>query len=123
MNVRNSFVHITEPSEPLNLNVTSETDGIVKIVWDPPAEPNGPLNGYIVSWKCSPAETFTSITNETMATIEGKVVLVLVHDASGNSFLFTKYVFITRLSRLISRLQSSLMYLDLRLACPFPSVI
>lgn len=55
------------PSEPENLRITGATTNIIRIVWDPPKQPNGAIKSYFVY----NGETLVDQTADLTTTITG----------------------------------------------------
>lgn len=68
----NVITGFAEPSEPRNVVFKVINAGQIEIAWDPPLHPNGPLNGYFVSWECAPGEKFTYVSYQLSEVIPGK---------------------------------------------------
>lgn len=63
------------PTEPLNLEVQAKTPGTLLLTWDPPAQPNGDISHYIITWKQIPirAEEYRLRNYCTSDFLEGKI--------------------------------------------------
>ncbi|XP_077527420.1 uncharacterized protein LOC144138817 [Haemaphysalis longicornis] len=62
---------ISAPSEPLELHLDTEGNMTVVLAWEPPAEPAGPLEGYMVSWECDDGSTMAATTTECFLILQG----------------------------------------------------
>ncbi|XP_064469126.1 uncharacterized protein LOC135383686 isoform X2 [Ornithodoros turicata] len=57
----NTSIDVSTPikasSAPVNMSVEQLTDGTALVKWDRPLQPRGPVDGYVVSWKCGEETT------------------------------------------------------------------
>ncbi|XP_077528013.1 uncharacterized protein LOC144139577 [Haemaphysalis longicornis] len=62
---------ISEPSEPVDLQLGAEDNVTAILTWKPPLKLAGPLTGYLVSWDCGNGYSMAATTSEGCLTVSG----------------------------------------------------